>query len=161
MILIILLLPLVLSQECQSWRPQGSRAWMSTKTGYTQIVKNLGKVEEISVSGCEARHLWTVVRHGTRYPSVKAIKLMTEELPELRERIVRAGKLCPQDLRLLQDWRVELEPSQEKVLHREGEREMVLLGSRWSQRLPALLAGPGLYMLPHLAALLYIPLDKN
>jgi len=146
MILIILLLPQLLVShspgpgQCQSSRSQGSRQWMSTKTGYTQIVKRLPPAEEISVPGCTAEHLWTVVRHGTRYPSVKAIKLMTQTLPELRDRIVKSGQVCPEDLRLLQDWRVDLDVSQEKQLHSEGEREMVLLGHRWRLRLPALLS---------------------
>ena len=145
--LILLVASMVSSQgppQCQSWRPQGCRRWMSTKTGYTQLVKALPPAERLSVPGCEAEHLWTVVRHGTRYPSVKAIRLMTGALPELKERILSAavtgeGQLCPQDLRLLQDWTVELQESQEKLLHEEGQREMMLLGERWRLRLPDLL----------------------
>ena len=160
MILLLLLLPHLLlgsgqvPSQCQSRSAQGSRRWMSTKTGYTQVAKSLPPAEEISVPGCEAVHLWTVVRHGTRYPSDKAIKLMTNTLPELRERIVSAANdgrsgLCPQDVKLLQDWSVVLEEKQEKRLHEEGGREMVLLGDRWRERLPSLLESydPALYRL--------------
>ena len=112
---------------------------MSTKTGYTQIVKDLPPALKMKESQCEPLHLWTVVRHGTRYPSVKGIKLMTNTLPGLRDKIVAAGKLCHRDLKLLQDWKVYLAESLEKELHDEGEREMMLLGHRWSVRLPDLL----------------------
>ena len=81
---------------------------MSTKTGYTQIVKGLPAASKIQESQCEPQHLWTVVRHGTRYPSVKGIKLMTNTLPGLRDKIVAAGQLCQSVLRLLQEWKVDL-----------------------------------------------------
>ena len=112
---------------------------MSTKTGYTQIVKRLPAALKIKESQCEPLHLWTVVRHGTRYPSIKAIWLMTNTLPGLRDKIVAAGKLCHPELKFLQDWKVYLDESLEKKLHEEGEREMMLLGHRWRQRLPDLL----------------------
>ena len=136
----LLFLPTVLGESpCRNHHWQGSRPWMSTKTGYTQIAKILPAASEIKGSQCEPLHLWTVVRHGTRYPSVKAINLMTNTLPGLRDKIVAAGKLCHQELRLLQDWKVFLDESLEKKLHEEGEREMMLLGHRLRQRLPDLL----------------------
>ena len=140
LIFVLLFLPHILGESpCKSHRWQGYRPWMSTKTGYTQIVKRLPPALKIREGQCQPLHLWTVVRHGTRYPSVKAIKLMINTLPGLRDKIVAAGKLCHRELRLLQDWKVNLDESLEKQLQEEGEREMMLLGHRWSQRLPELL----------------------
>jgi len=117
---------------------------MSTKTGYTQLVSMLSSPVEVKVSNCTAMHLWTVVRHGTRYPSKQAIKLMQEDLGHMHVRIMEAVKdgrssLCNEDVEEMKKWKVEVREDQAKLLHPEGEREMVLLGERWLNRLGDLL----------------------
>ena len=136
--LIFLLLSLVAvgqPRRCQTELPQDDRRWMSTKTGYRQIANHLPKAEPLDLEDCSAVHLWTVVRHGTRYPSKKAIKLMMEDLPELRDKIINAeNNLCPEDLELLRNWSISVEKNVSKNLHAEDENEMILLGERWLQR---------------------------
>jgi len=117
---------------------------MSTKTGYTQLMKSMLTPEEVKVPNCTAMHLWTVVRHGTRYPSKQAIKLMHEDLSQMYVRIMKAvredrSSLCDEDVKALNKWKVEVKEDQAKLLHPEGEREMVLLGERWLYRLGDLL----------------------
>ena len=136
---LVLVFVLYLSYEvelkCQTELDQEHRRWMSTKTGYRQIAKQLPKAEPLDLEECSAVHLWTVVRHGTRYPSKAAIKLMMEDLPELRDKIINAeNNLCSEDVELLRNWSVKVENSVSKNLHVEGESEMILLGERWLQR---------------------------
>jgi hypothetical protein len=40
------------------------------------------------LSGCEARALWQLVRHGTRNPGDDDIELMRSRGPELRDAVV-------------------------------------------------------------------------
>ena len=142
MIFILLISP-ALSLHCRSSSPL-PYTMMSTKTGYIQLMKTLANPEEVRVPNCKAFHLWTVVRHGTRYPSKQAIKLMHGELEQLRVEILEAvdegrSLLCNEDVEELKNWQLELNEDQAKLLHPEGDKEMVLLGERWLNRLPELL----------------------
>jgi len=117
---------------------------MSTKTGYNQLMKSMANPSELIVPNCTAVHLWTVVRHGTRYPSRQAIKLMKGDLKQLRLRILASmeeggSSLCEGDVEQLRNWTLQVEEEQAKLLHPEGETELVLLGERWLARLPVLL----------------------
>ena len=134
-LVVVLFLSFEVELKCQTELDQKDRRWMSTKTGYRQIANHLPKAEPLDLEECSAVHLWTVVRHGTRYPSKKAIKLMMEDLPELRDKIINAeNNLCPEDLELLRNWSISVEKNVSKNLHAEGENEMILLGERWLQR---------------------------
>jgi len=138
---------LLISPACSSHCRTSSTSpysMMSTKTGYIQLMKSMANPSELIVPNCTASHLWTVVRHGTRYPSRQAIKLMHGDLKQLRLRILAAAdevgsSLCEGDLEQLRNWTLELEEEQAKLLHPEGETELVLLGERWLARLPVLL----------------------
>jgi len=119
---------------------------MSTKTGYTQVMRSMASPAEVKVpnSYCRPVHLWTVVRHGTRYPSKQAIKLMNEDLGQMKVKILEAVKegssfLCEEDVEELKNWKTDVTEEQAKMLHPEGEMEMVLLGERWLNRLGELL----------------------
>ena len=128
--------------SCRTNLQQDDRKWMSTKTGYRQIVKDLEHEKKLELPSCSPAHLWTVVRHGTRYPSKKAIRLMLEDIPRLRDRILaqKSGSLCDEDRALLDDWSLEVDLDQSKNLHVKGDSEMILLGERWLFRLPELLS---------------------
>ncbi|XP_037028018.1 multiple inositol polyphosphate phosphatase 1-like [Bradysia coprophila] len=66
-----------------------------------------------NIEGCEAEKLWTLVRHGTRYPSPESM-LELETLEDLRDEVIRLynentslpenGRLCNNDLQLIKDW---------------------------------------------------------
>ena len=142
--ILLLLISPVLSSHCRS-SSSSPYTMMSTKTGYTQLMSNMANPAKLNVPNCTAVHLWTVVRHGTRYPSKQAIKLMHGELKKLRVKILKAvddglSSLCEGDVEELKKWKIELEEEQAKLLHPEGEKEMVLLGERWLARLPMLLS---------------------
>jgi len=118
------------------------RSWMSTKTGYRQLVSELHSSDSYQASECTTVHLWTIIRHGTRYPSQDAIKLMTEKLPKLRDEILKIenSPICSSLLDLLRDWNSNVELESSKNLHVVGDEEMILLGERWLNRYPDLLA---------------------
>ena len=127
------------TEECQVQTSlhQHNRQWMSTKTGYRQVVRDQSPAgpADVAVPGCAPVHLWTIVRHGTRYPSKKAIKLMTVDMPQLRDRILSSdNKLCQHDRDLLTNWNINVELDNSKNLHVEGDEEMILLGERWLNR---------------------------
>jgi len=141
--LLYLLISPVTSEHCRSTSPS-PYTMMSTKTGYTQLLDSLSIPSQVEVPSCTPAHLWTVVRHGTRYPSKKAIHLINEDLTQLRVKLLEAvaagnSSLCDADVELIKKWKVEVEEKQAKLLHPEGEKEMVLLGERWVARLPELL----------------------
>ena len=119
---------------------------MSTKTGYIQVMRAMASPEEVKIpdSNCKPVHLWTVVRHGTRYPSKQAIKLMNEDLVKMKIKILESVKegssfLCEEDVEELNIWKPDVNEEQAKMLHPEGEEEMVMLGERWLMRLEELL----------------------
>jgi len=143
-LLYLALLPLCFTTHCRSTLSD-PYSKMSTKTGYSQFSQGNSYPEKIEAENCSFVHLWTVVRHGTRYPSKEAIRLMNEQLPVLKDRILRAAEdglslICPEDLALFRNWTIDVKEEQAKLLHPEGEQEMILLGERWLQRFPDLLA---------------------
>ena len=117
------------------------RRWMSTKTGYRQLVAELHSSDNYHAPNCTTVHLWTIIRHGTRYPSKDAIRLMTENLPKLRDEILKIenSPMCENELDLLRNWKSDVELDNSKNLHVVGDDEMVLLGERWLNRYPDLL----------------------
>ena len=140
------------NEMCRTSLHQDQRSWMSTKTGYRQLVSRLDDGDhDNNGEQCSPVHLWTIVRHGTRYPSKDAILLMKEDLPRLRDMIVNSenSQLCDTDMELLRNWSVEIETEWSKNLHVEGEKEMILLGERWLNRYPELLSQyePSVYRL--------------
>ena len=120
---------------------------MSTKTGYRQLGwTRQSRPSQLELPPtCRPAHLWSLVRHGTRYPSRPAIALLHSALPELQEQVIAAaqagaGALEPGVVAGLAAWRPRVEEVQAKMLHPEGEEELLLLGERWLTRLPDLLS---------------------
>ena len=67
--------------------------------------KNLEVLRFFISTGCRARQLWLLARHGTRNPGTKAMKKMAHHLPLLREFILEnhlhgSGSLCSDDRKL-------------------------------------------------------------
>ena len=91
-------------------------------------------------SECDNLQYWSIIRHGTRYPSKKAIRLINNDAEVLKDRIINSPntKLCPKDIELLRDWSIEVDESQAKDLHREGEEELIYMGERLFSRFPEL-----------------------
>ena len=117
---------------------------MGTKTGYRRTVAENQHINDSwTPKGCSPLHVWTLVRHGSRYSGDDSIQMMIDELPQLRDRILasESNKLCSIDQELLKYWAVDpdLTPDLDKNLHPEGELELELMGQRYGQRFPKLL----------------------
>lgn len=123
----------------------------------------------LKLSGCSPIKFWSMIRHGTRYPSDSIIRKINERLPLLRDEIIKLhqegkgilshitlcytllqnpqyrgehshlGSLCSNELRQLSKWSPQLEEEEEKKLTHEGEDELLLLGERFQKRFPHLL----------------------
>jgi len=113
----------------------------STKTPYQYIVDGLGRKGWRHEKECEDRQVWSIIRHGTRYPSKKAIRYITQDVLEIRDRIVRSPKtkLCKDDIKNLKSWNLSVDASLKKDLHKEGIEELIFLGERMLDRHPSLL----------------------
>lgn len=61
-----------------------------------------------TITGCEPKRIWSLVRHGTRNPNRKTIRLMVEELLAIRSRLIEAQDetptMCNEDVRLFEEW---------------------------------------------------------
>ena len=64
---------------------------------------------------------------------------MGDQLEGLRDRIIGAEDgLCSRGKERLKLWKREVDPSDQKLLHVEGEKELLGMGERWHARLPQL-----------------------
>lgn len=84
-----------------------------------------------------------MVRHGTRYPNKKDIKLMKNDLSEIQERIIKKfeknhSMLSSDFIRKLSKWKVGVNKDQAVHLTEEGENELIDLAERMQTRFPSL-----------------------
>ncbi|KAK3930957.1 Multiple inositol polyphosphate phosphatase 1 [Frankliniella fusca] len=115
---------------------------LATKTPYRFVANKDDSPFEFE--GCKPLKFWSMIRHGTRYPSVKIIKRMNDRLPVLRDLIVKVhedgrGNLCEGEIHQLLKWTPQLKEEDEKKLTHEGEDELLELGERFQKRFPELL----------------------
>jgi len=132
------------TSTCKTHTKQEDRRYMGTKTGYRRIVAENQHINDSwTPEGCSPRHVWTFVRHGSRYGGDDDIMMMMDYLPQLRDKILASenNKLCSVDHELLKYWDVapDLTPELDKNLHKEGEDESRLMGQRYAKRFPKLL----------------------
>ncbi|XP_011308505.1 multiple inositol polyphosphate phosphatase 1 isoform X1 [Fopius arisanus] len=100
-----------------------------------------------SIPNCKPVQIWMLARHGTRYPQKGAVQRM-EELPEIRDRIIRSheeygrGRLCHEDLKKLKEWSPHDQMTLEYAskLAPEGWREGNELGKRLRNAYPDLIS---------------------
>merc|ERR1712115_103293 len=113
------------ASSCKTQTKQENRRYMGTKTGYRRTVAENQHINDSwTPMGCSPLHVWTLVRHGSRYSGDDSIQMMIDELPQLRDRILASNnKLCSVDQELLKYWAVDpdLTPDLDKNLHPEGE----------------------------------------
>ncbi|XP_071450920.1 multiple inositol polyphosphate phosphatase 1 isoform X2 [Hetaerina americana] len=119
------------------------KPYLGAKTPYR--IRMNPDMSPIVIPDCKAVQLWTIVRHGTRYPSAKVITSMKEGLPLLKNSILRnyeegKGALCRNEYFNFGNWSTHVEEENEKQLTHEGEDEMQDLAERWLTRLPTLLS---------------------
>ena len=82
-----------------------------------------------------------------RYPSEKGILHMTRRLPEIASGLRKGGALCDDVIDDIRAWDHGLEEEgaeeQDKMLHPEGEAEMMGIAERFQARFPDLFKGKG------------------
>lgn len=95
-----------------------------------------------NIIGCQPRRIWSVIRHGTRYPKRKVIDAINIHLTNIRNDIFdkRNPKLCPHDIERLRSWASQLNADEEKYLAYEGNDELLDLAERIQNRFPSILS---------------------
>lgn len=95
-------------------------------------------------AGCRPVRMWSIIRHGSRNPNRKTIRLMRSHAIEIRDNILRTQKtantLCEADLDLFRYWVPELHVDDQKTLVLEGADELLNLAERMQNRFPKLLS---------------------
>ena len=76
---------------------------------------------------------------SVRYPNEKGILHMTQRLPEIASGLRKGGALCDDVVDEIMAWDHGLEGvEQNKMLHPEGEAELMGIGERFQARFPDL-----------------------
>lgn len=95
------------------------------------------------IPGCQATRIWTVVRHGSRNPNRKTIK-MIPTIMRIRDEIVENQQtrqtMCDHDLDLFRQWDSPLSEDAQKDLVMEGIDELIELAERMQNRFPNVLS---------------------
>ncbi|KAK0174779.1 hypothetical protein PV327_010509 [Microctonus hyperodae] len=121
---------------------QDNSCRLTTRTPY-RFIANSGDDSEIKIPNCEAKKIWLVIRHGTRYPG-KKIMSMTNHLLDLQENILyncqRYG--CPLNYiqqKRFAEWKLTFFEHDKMRLHSVGQDELIALGERFQSRFPQLM----------------------
>ncbi|XP_068230848.1 multiple inositol polyphosphate phosphatase 1-like [Palaemon carinicauda] len=119
----------------------------SSKTPY-RFARGAFNTTALVPQGCEAKQVWHISRHGTRYAGFSDLKDFVNKLPKLQWLIIKAnetgkGELCAQDASNLEGWSLgALNVTWASILAPEGERELRELAVRYKSSLPDLLDYP-------------------
>lgn len=116
--------------------------YYGTKTAYEFVYE---KKPVSSIPSCTPVQVWTVVRHGTRYPAASVItKLRT--LEDTRNQIIynheqrKNGELCDKDLENLKRWSINITEDSSDTLAPQGHEDLFLLARRIKTDFPDLLS---------------------
>lgn len=106
----------------------------SSKTPYTFEERT-----KYSHEGFELVRVWGLIRHGTRFPSAKQI-LKYNALNQMKEIMLENSiSLRTSQWEAFASWSpLEIPLENEKLLHAEGEKELIGIGSRLRKRFPSL-----------------------
>lgn len=93
--------------------------------------------------GCTEKKIWMMIRHGTRFPNKKDIKLMKNDLSDVQEKIIKKfeknhSELSSDFIRRLSKWKFSVKKDQAQHLTEEGENELIDLAERMQSRFPTL-----------------------
>lgn len=137
---------LLLTRLCCSSSVPDIAVHFGTKTRYEDVVKpaqnlSLGPAAE----GCSAVHLTAVIRHGTRFPTVKNIRRI-QRLSELVQREANKGQSTPlwlQDIH--HHWQQWYTEDMDGQLVEKGREDLMNLAMRLAGSFPDLLSEAGLH----------------
>ncbi|XP_055532258.1 multiple inositol polyphosphate phosphatase 1-like [Wyeomyia smithii] len=125
----------------------------ATKTAYEVIRGSISSREHI-VPDCRASKFWLLSRHGTRLPGKKDIEFLSRTLNNLRDSILDnyenrrtapdTGRMCPDDLELLRNWRWDsnITVDYESFLTVQGWNDLKFLARREQDRFNEVFYGP-------------------
>lgn len=135
---------LLLTRLCSSSVPD-IREHFGTKTRYEDVVKpglNLSSVP--AVDGCVPVHLSAVIRHGTRFPTVKNIRRI-QRLTDLVHREATRGQSAPPWLQEIHhSWQQWYTEDMDGQLVEKGREDLMNLAMRLADSFPGLLSEAGL-----------------
>ncbi|XP_041977537.1 multiple inositol polyphosphate phosphatase 1-like [Aricia agestis] len=117
------------------------RNYLSTRTPYR--FKYNTNESQIIYPGCEAKKVWMLLRHGTRQPSTKDINNINIKLKDLKLEILSQNIekviLSKEQLKIFENWDINLSPEEQKFLTYEGQDEMILTAERMQKRFPKII----------------------
>ncbi|CAG7786592.1 unnamed protein product [Allacma fusca] len=126
----------VADEDCHTV-PINAGQFLATKTPYSPDNTD----EFVTPTGCSARQIWILNRHGTRNPGDEDIIAMQTILPKLRDLIVKQsseGKLCEAELERIKSWETTLNVSEANYLVKQGYLELAEISHRFQNRFPEL-----------------------
>lgn len=130
---------LLLTRLCCSSVPDIA-VHFGTKTRYEDVVKPVLNLSSApAVEGCTAVHLTAVIRHGTRFPTVKNIRRM-RRLSELVHRAASRGQSSPAWLQEIQQWQQWYTDDMDGQLVEKGREDLMNLATRLAGSFPRLLS---------------------
>ncbi|KAK0160827.1 hypothetical protein PV328_008194 [Microctonus aethiopoides] len=130
------------SFSCSKSTSDSFKCRLTTITPY-RFIANSSNDSEIKIPDCEAKKIWLVIRHGTRYPGKKIASMMNELLniqANILDNCQRYG--CPlNDIqrRRLAKWKLTFSKHDKMHLHSVGQDELIALGERFQSRFPQLM----------------------
>lgn len=106
-------------------------------------VEKIKKFNSVQLTDCRAMKIWKIIRHGTRSPGKKVLKLM-KDLPDVRNEIVANCEandcyLSKATILRLKNWKFTLTDKDAMRLAEEGEDELIGLAERYQSRFPKLM----------------------
>lgn len=131
---------LLLTGLCSSSIPDIA-VHFGTKTRYEDVVKPYGNLSYgPATEGCSAVHVTAVIRHGTRFPTVKNIKRI-RHLSELVQRAATRGKSAPVWLQEIHEhWQQWYTDDMDGQLVEKGREDLINLATRLARSFPGLLS---------------------
>ncbi|XP_059096069.1 multiple inositol polyphosphate phosphatase 1-like isoform X2 [Tigriopus californicus] len=125
----------ILARTCDN-KDENPYLMFSTKTSYFKVFNGSNIHDE---NGCQAKSLWMLARHGSRYPGSDDILVMADRGVEIKDAIVEAyssgkGSLCHEDFIQFQSWSFNWTQDDGSLLSESGKLEMFQIGQRVRKR---------------------------
>ncbi|KAJ8731981.1 hypothetical protein PYW08_014711 [Mythimna loreyi] len=138
-VFLTLFLKNVASIDC-FWSTECKYKYFSSKTSYENIRGDI-RDSFVKPEGCEPINVWTIMRHGKKYPGSTFLQHIKDVL-YLKDYIISNydngnSSLCAQDVDSFREWTIEEKFINEpNTVTNEGYQEMLRFGSRLKEVLP-------------------------
>ncbi|XP_034824602.1 multiple inositol polyphosphate phosphatase 1-like [Maniola hyperantus] len=131
------------SKNCY-WNSECVYKYFSSKTPYNSVRGDI-RDSKVKLKGCEPVSIWTLIRHGKRYPGIDYQRIMLQALA-IRDYVVQSyltgnSSLCAQDVENLRNWEVDTKLFENThSLTDEGYQEILEIGCRLKEAYSELLS---------------------